>query len=424
MEDREIRGLRRDLGEYLESFADCFGRRDTREHLATYVVGQLSEITRKSVEPIALRAGVPPRTLQNFLSLLKWDHDRLRDRVAEIVAAEHAHRCSVGIVDETSDDKKGRMTPGVKRQWCGSQGKVDNCVVTVHLGYATPDFRCLLDGDLFLPEDWADDRERCRAAGIPDDVGHREKWRIALDLYDRAVANGVSFRWLTFDEGYGLREYLRGLEERGQDYVGEVRPTLAGWTRAPEVTDRPYRGRGRRGAVRRARRVRFDQPPPRPLRELLEHDPALRDQPWTRYRVEDGEKGPMVWEVKEVPLHLVENRLPGPRRRLIVARNPLNVEGTVKYFVSNDLETPLGTLLLVAFSRWKVERCFQDDKGEIGLDHYEGRTYTGLIRHLALSAVSLLFLARVHARMRGGKSGADDPPGAHGLLRRGPLLVA
>ena len=165
MDASEIRRLKPKLSSFLSMFADCFARRDTREHLTTYVQGQLSDIERKSVEPIALQAGVPPRTLQNFLSLLSWDQEQMRQRVAEIVVREHAHPQAVGIIDETSDDKQGNKTPGVQRQWCGSRGKTENCIVTVHLAYATPDFHCLLDGDLFLPKGWSADRPRCRAAG-------------------------------------------------------------------------------------------------------------------------------------------------------------------------------------------------------------------------------------------------------------------
>jgi len=141
----------------------------------------------------------------------------MRDRLQEIVARDHAHPHAVGIFDETSYAKKGDKTPGVKRQHCGTTGKTDNCCVTVHLGYATPDgFHALLDGELFLPEDWSVDRERCAACGIPQTMVHRTKGHIALELLDRAVANGVRFPWLTFDEGYGQSPaFLHALDDRG-----------------------------------------------------------------------------------------------------------------------------------------------------------------------------------------------------------------
>ena len=168
MDVKQIRELKPMLTRYLKRFDDCFARRDTRAHLPVYVEGQLSDLQRKNVEVIAKRARVPVRTLQEFLSLLKWDHDRMRDRLQEIVVAEHAGKHTIGIIDETSFVKKGDTTPGVQRQQCGTVGKQENCMVTVHLAYAVEDFHCLLDGELFLPESWSEDRERCEEAGIPD----------------------------------------------------------------------------------------------------------------------------------------------------------------------------------------------------------------------------------------------------------------
>ena len=423
MEAREIRRLGPHLKRYLEQYADCFARKDTRRHLTTYVRGQLSDLPRKSVEPIALHAGVAPRTLQNFLSLLSWDQERMRTRVAEIVLRDHSHPCAVGILDETSDDKNGSKTPGVQRQWCGSLGKEENCIVTVHLAYATPEFHCLLDGDLYLPKSWDQDRARCREAGIPEDVVYRPKWRIALELLDRATAQGVRFRWLTFDEGYGGKpEFLRELASRGQKYVAEVPVSSTGWVTAPEVTDRPWRKSGP-GRPRNAPRLKSGSLPARSVAHHLRHSPAFRQQPWVSYRVKEGQKGPIVWEVKHVTFFPKdENGLPGEPLRLIVARNPL--DGEIKYFLTNDLEASLATLLLVAFSRWKVERCFEDQKGEVGLDHYEGRTWVGLRRHLILASVSYLFLAKVHQDQRGEKSGVDRLPSAHRNVRAGEVLVA
>jgi SRSO17 transposase len=125
--------------------------------------------------------GVPPRTLQQFLNSLEWDQEQLIDTLQWRVARAHTSQHSIGIVDETSCPKKGDKTPGVQRQWCGATGKQDNCVTTVHLGYGVDDFHCLLDSELFLPESWSEDRPRCRAAHIPDEMVYRPKWQIALD---------------------------------------------------------------------------------------------------------------------------------------------------------------------------------------------------------------------------------------------------
>src|SRR6516162_9812876 len=212
MDVDEIRELEPKLAQFLDYFRDCFDRKDTRAHMGVYVRGQLSDLPEKSVEPIALDADVAPRTLQEFLAQHRWPEDDLRGRLQRLVAAEHQGPHTIGVFDETSDPKKGDKTPGVQKQWCGRLGKTENCIVTVHIGLARGDFHCLLDGELFLPESWAADRQRCREAGIPDNMVYRPKWRIALELFDRASGHGIHFDWLTFDEGYGSKpEFLREL---------------------------------------------------------------------------------------------------------------------------------------------------------------------------------------------------------------------
>ena len=148
MDAEEIRRLKPMLTRYLKQFDDCFAHRRTRAHFSTYVEGQLSDLGEKSCEPIAVAAGIPPRNLQEFLSTYKWEEDRTRNRLQEIVKRDHAGPNAVGVIDETSDVKKGDKTPGVKRQWCGTVGKTENCIVTVHLAYTAGDFHCLLDGEL------------------------------------------------------------------------------------------------------------------------------------------------------------------------------------------------------------------------------------------------------------------------------------
>jgi SRSO17 transposase len=425
MDAEQVLRLKPDLTRFLHEFDDCFARRDTRAHFPKYVEGQLSELPGKSCEPMALAAGVPPRTLQEFLAQHRWDEDRMRRRLQELVVRDHAGSHSIGVIDETSDVKKGDKTPGVQRQYCGCVGKQENGIVTVHLGYATGDFHALIDGELFLPESWSEDRPRCRAAGIPDDMVYRPKWKLALELYDRAVANGVVFEWLTFDEGYGGKPlFLQGLDGRTQRFVAEVPTTFSCWTERPCVTERPFR-RGGRGRPRQVPRLVAGSPAPQSVKELGEIWPKLRDQEWTRYYVKDGEKGPLVWEAKQARVVMKnDDGLPGVELHLIVARNALDHD-EVKYFVSNaPAETPVETLLLVAFSRWRVERCFRDQKQEIGLDQWEGRCYLGLKRHLILSCVSYLFLARCRERLRGEKSGGHRLPSPRRSRRAAAKLVA
>ena len=180
----DLKGVRGHLTEYLKGFRSCMKRKCNRAHLRVYVQGQISDLDRKSVEPIALAAGVAPRTLQEFLGIHLWDHEAMRRRVQRLVMRDHADDNAIAIIDETSFVKQGDKTAGVQRQYCGTLGKKDNCVVTVHVGYAAGDFHALIDGDLFLPEaSWDGDRARCREAGIPDEVRYRPKWQIALDRW-------------------------------------------------------------------------------------------------------------------------------------------------------------------------------------------------------------------------------------------------
>jgi len=263
-------------------------------------------------------------------------------------------------------------------------------------------------------------------------IGHLavylEELRTAVERmldHDDARRRGVDFEWLVFDEGYGGKPpFLRALDARRQRFVGEVPKTFTGWIDAPRVTDRPFHRHGR-GRGRKTPRLVSGSSPARSVEHMLAHHPALRDQRWERWRIKDGDKGPMVWEVKHVLFHPKDaHGLPGKPYHLVVARNVLKPD-EIKFFISNaPPKTKLQVLLRVAFSRWRVERCFQDQKGELGLDDYEGRRYLGLKRHLVLTAVSYLFLAQVHQKLRGKKTGVDGVPGARGCGSTRAILVA
>lgn len=417
MDVQQIKGLGRELKKFLNRFGDCFARSEPREHLRTYVQGQLSDLPRKSVEPMALAAGVTPRTLQNFVTQLLWDGPRLRDRLQWIVAAEHTHPQAIGIVDESGNPKKGRHTAGVQRQWCGNTGKRDNCVVGVHLGYVAGSFQCLLDSDLYLPESWAEDPVRRREAGIPEAVAFRTKPQIALEQIARALGNGIRVAAWTFDEFYGRgQEFLDGLRQLGQTFVGEIPCDATGWLHEPQVLQHPGpRRRMLGGPARRYPRLARKALPAGEVRHLARYSPVFRPQKWQRFRIKNGEKGPIVWEVKHASFYRKQGRagLPGPADTLIVARNVLDPK-EIKYFLANRIPdgrtVTLEWLLWVAFARWPIERCFEIAKSELGMDQFEMRSWQGLHRHWYLTQVSQLFCARLREHPREKKHGREPRP--------------
>jgi len=400
------------LTRYLHTYDRSMGRVTNQGHLYTYVSGQLSDLDRKSVEPIADAAGVPPRTLQEFLSLLKWDEYAVVDQLQRQIARRHGDPHSIGIIDETSYHKQGKKTACVQRQWCGCLGKTDNCVVSVQLGYVADDFHTLLDGDLYLPDKTWDDPARRHEAGVPDNVFYRPKWVIAEEMIERALVNGIRFSWLTFDEGYGGKPpFLRGLETMGQNYVAEIPVSTMGWTRPPELHCQDHARDKAAGAVSRRARLKVRNTPAVEVRNVLKYSPVLREIPWERFQVKEGEKGPMVWEAKRIDLWIKdENGLPVGPYHLVIAR-PVLALNQIKYFLSNGpISTPLEVLLLVAFSRWRIERMFEDSKTELGMDHFEVRKYLSIQRHLALTCVSHLFLAEFWLAHRDKKNGTHSLP--------------
>jgi SRSO17 transposase len=383
------------------------------------LLGLLADLKRKSIEPIALAAGTAVRTLQEFLSHFEWDHERVDKLLAHRVVDLHGSDTAIGVIDASGHVKQGDRTPGVQRQWCGEVGKKENCVVCQHLLYTNNDpknpFTCTLASDLFLPESWAHDRERCRRAGIPDEVTYRPKWRIAIDQVERCVGNGVRFNWITFDEEYGsVPQFWFELDRLGQRGIGEVRANFACWPILPH-----YCSQQKAHASKRVDNV-------------CRHSPVFRNQDWHRLIVKETTRGPAVWELKAGRVHLVDTAdgtsKPTDREYwLLVLRNPRT--GETKYFVSNAAGgANWKQMMTAAFARWHVEMWFERAKQETGLGAFEVRTYTGLIRHWLCSRMAMYFLAEQTERLRGEKSpdhagasgGGDERPGVEDME---PLLA-
>lgn len=395
MTEAQIQAVGPAFEAFLKPFRPFCGKAPVADHVRVYCRGLLGDLPRKSVEPIALAAGTPPRTLQRFLTTRKWDHDGVRDELQRQVRNHLRSRPRdprsadalgvVGVIDETSDDKKGDKTPGVQRQYLGCEGKVDNGIVTVHLGVSCGRLHTLVDRDLYLPRSWCDDADRRREAGVPDDVTFRTKWQIALDQWLHAARGGLRFDWLTFDEGYGaMVPLLTVFAITGQKFVGEI-----------PVNFRVDTPRG-----------------PRRVDRVLPEAKAVRGR---RYRLKRETVADQIWRAARKPV-----TVRGRRYTLVAAIN--EATGEVKYFLANG-RASVRRFLAVAFRRWTVEHSFRVAKSEIGLMHFEGRHYAGLLRHLTLSLLALTFVAIQTDRLRGEKSGGDAGAGVPGAERvlRAPL---
>jgi SRSO17 transposase len=385
MTEQEITDLGPAFAGYLRRFRGCLGQDRTARHFDTYCRGLLSDLPRKSVEPIALAAGTAVRTLQEFLVTARWDHAAARDTLQRDLAGALADLPAdplgtVGVIDETSCRKWGDHTPGVQRQYLGCIGKLDNGIVTVHVGVARGTFQALADADLYRPREWDADRPRCRAAGIPDDVRYRPKWRIALDQLARLERAGVRPDGLVFDEGYGAAvPMLRILNLAGRQFVAEV---PVNFSVRDEAGGRPRRADARPGAA--------------DARGGTRHQLAHRTVRASFWRAATAR----VWAA-------------GREHTLVAAVNERS--GEVKYFLTNATSAPLARVLAVAFRRWTVEHSFRLGKQEAGLMDYEGRDYTGLLRHLTLALVVLGFVATHTERLRGEKPAGDGRAGVPGV---------
>ncbi|HHE74575.1 MAG TPA: IS701 family transposase [Desulfobacteraceae bacterium] len=398
MNDEQLASFEPALARFLDKMRPCFKRDKTFGYLQKYMVGLMTDLKRKSIEPIALAGGVAVRTLQEFLAFFAWDHEQAdQTLVRELVNRQHGQR-SIGVLDASAHVKQGKQTPGVQRQWCGESGKRDNCVIGQHLLYTDNDvknpFNSVVASDLYLPKSWDQDRDRCRRAGIPDELTHRPTWKIGIEQIERTLAQGLRFDYVTYDEEYGkVPEFIYALDRLGQKAIGEVPRNFRVWVKRPACKS----NRAEHASHR--------------VDNMVCHSPTFYGQSWRKMVIKDTTRGPCLWHIKSAQVYLVKHKdgkahCPVPTDRtywLIVAHNQQT--GEKKYFISNaPAKEKLETLMEVAFSRWHVEKWFERAKQECGFGAFEVRTYTSLIRHWFASRLAMYFLADQTHRLRGEKS--------------------
>ncbi len=353
-------------GEIERRIGSIFARSDVRTRAMRYLTGLLSSVERKNSWQLAEIMGDPtPYGFQHLLGRADWDPDALRDRLRSYVTEYLTAPGAVGVLDETGFLKKGTSSAGVRRQYSGTAGRIENCQIGVFLAYATCHGHTLLDRELYLPVDWTSDRSRCQDAGIPEERVFATKPALAVQMLQRTRAAGVPLTWVTGDSISGDDRTLRGwLEQQQQAYV------LA-------VSGKEY--------VWRAQRQQS-------ITTLLA---AVPSDGWQRMSAGAGSKGPRWYDWVRLELNAPPQE--GWKRWLVIRRNcttPSEVTGYVAYAPAT---ATLAEQVRVAGMRWTVEESIQTAKGEVGLDHYEVRSWTGWYRHITLVMWAQAFLAVVRA---------------------------
>jgi SRSO17 transposase len=384
-------------------FAPLFGRAATRRRSEQYLRGLLVQrADRRNAENLAEAVvGATPRTLQRFLTDAPWTPRPVLRALQAFLAPRLSSPDGVFILDETAAAKQGTHSVVVARQYSGTLGKVGNCQVAVYLAYASERGHALLDGDLYVPQEWADDPERCTAAGMPKTTTRQTKGALALALLLRAQQWGyLQGQWVTGDAVYGSDPSLRsGLEEAGFSYVLEVRCTERVFTQCPATAVPTWSGRGRK--PQRVRRSATSAPP----QTVLAIAEALPRPAWQTLTVGDGAQGPRRYQFYRQRVWECHADLPGRECWLLLRRK---LDGSeLKYCLSNaPLTTPLLKMGQVGATRWNIETEFELVKSEAGLVEYEVRSWTGWYHHMTMALLAGAFL--LHLQQEWGEKDAPD----------------
>ena len=391
MTSKQVTAIRQHLQNFVGEFAAELGRSERRHWCGKYLEGLLREGERKSIAPLAARVGGDDQAIQQFVNQSPWDHQALLFRLRQLMR-RRAHEPGVLVLDDTSLPKQGRHSVGVARQYCGALGKIANCQSLVTWHWVGAGRHWPLAAELYLPAAWTDDPARMTQAGVPVEAQRfREKWRIALDLLDEMKPQLPAYRAIVCDAGYGIiLPLLAELERRGEPYVAQVSGQVAAWPlEAVATLVQPVVGRPRQQAVVR-------DPAVRPLmmgawRDRLRQESAR----WREVRLPraDGAKVRAMAVRVQATQRGNRWRQPGVTRWLLIAQLGDN---TFKYYFSNlPANTPLAELVRLAHQRWAIEQGYQQLKEELGLDHFEGRSWRGLHHHLTLCFLAFCFLTRL-----------------------------
>jgi SRSO17 transposase len=422
---RDVEAMAEELVSYHARFHDLFERREQREWSAFYLRGQLSEIERKTVEPMVLALKGPEpaavRAGQQFLGEGAWADGPILIRHQQLVAESLGESEGVVIFDGSGFPKQGTHSVGVAPQYCGALGKIANCQQGVFAAYVSRKGYTFLDRRLYMPQEWFDDAHASlrQRYGVPAALGFQTEPQLALEMLQGLVERAaVPFHWVVADEHYGMiPTFLDGVAAEGKWYFVEVPASTKVWEGQPRVEPA---GVGPRGRPRKYARVGAGVPKAQEVRQIAARLPA---RAWQRCTIKEGSKGPIEADFAFVRVTRARRGRPGLGGWLIVRRS-LDEAKELKYFLSNaPASCPHAALVRISGLRWPVETALEEAKGELGMDHYETRTWRGWHHHMTQTLLAHHFLVRLRLRLKKSPGVDRGPsPGAIGGRAAAPPL--
>lgn len=397
LSQKDIKLFLNELKKYMKLFKPAFQRTEQIQKSLTYMNGLLGNVARKNVEQMALGLKEKVRSLQYFVGQSQWQTEPVIGIHQGLIGEALGEEDGVLLIDESSVVKQGTKSVGVAAQYCGSAGKTANGQVGVYLGYASRKGYSLIEGQLFMPEKWfaeeyAEQREEC---GVPEDLVFKTKPEIGLELLKNAVKRGnLPFAWVAADALYGDSPAFRdGVAATGKYYFTAIKENSLIWSTAPQVHIPKWSGHGRPPTRWRLKDTRKH---PIPVKDLVK---KIQKQDWVRAVLKEGSKGPIVCDFAFLRVTESRNGLPAGQLWLIIRRN-LDDPSEIKYFFSNaPVSLPLAELVRVCGMRWPIETIFEEAKGEVGMDHYEMRSWSGWHHHMLLVSLAHHFLVRLKIQL-------------------------
>ncbi len=395
----DVENFINELRGFHQVFAECFHRSESRDHFFRYMVGQFSDLERKSIEPIALSVEEGSvRSMQRFISDAEWDDFEILNKYRNLVNEDMGSPDGVLIFDESGFIKKGDESIGVAKQYCGSIGKVENSQIGVFAAYASPMGYSLVDKRLFLPEVWFTDeyydrRVKCK---LPETISFKTKPQLAAEILSQLVDEDIlPFKYVAADSLYGNSdEFINAIEAFPQlTYFVETACTTRCWIGRPITREKTYKYGGE---IRTKTILEKTEKKPIDVKTLAK---GINDFFWYRRKVSEGTKGPIEYEFTKKRIVLSNNNLPQKVVWLIIRRS-IGKNPEYKFFLSNaGVSTRLKQFVWLSGIRWAIEQCFEETKTELGMDHYEVRKYPGWNHHIITCMLAHFFLWHLKIRM-------------------------